>query len=303
MIVESPNKTKKIQSALGAGWEVVASVGHIRDLPAKEMAVDLLTFEPTYQLTERGAQVVSRLKTLVSRADEVFLATDPDREGEAISWHLLQVLRPRRYHRVTFDAITPAVIKKALTTPRKINENLVLAYKARRVLDRLVGYQVSPVLSDQTTVRGLSAGRVQSPAVRLVVEREREIQAFRETKHFGAEVSFDQGSWRATWETAPHLAADEKYILDEGLATRAAACRRFRVLSSETKTVPPGTASTLYHVHAVAGRECVTRLQARPYLSARTEAIRARANHLPPHRQPEFQRRGLERDPRFRAKA
>jgi DNA topoisomerase I len=155
MIVESPNKTKKIQSALGTGWEVVASVGHIRDLPAKEMAVDLQTFEPTYQLTERGAQVVSRLKTLVSRADQVFLATDPDREGEAISWHLLQVLRPRSYQRVTFDAITPAVIKKALTVPRKINENLVLAYKARRVLDRLVGYQVSPMLSDQTTVRAV----------------------------------------------------------------------------------------------------------------------------------------------------
>jgi DNA topoisomerase I len=126
-IVESPNKTKKIQSALGAGWEVVASVGHIRDLPAKEMAVDLQTFEPTYQLTERAAQVVSRLKTLVSRADQVFLATDPDREGEAISWHLLQVLRPRSYQRVTFDAITPAVIKKALTMPRKINENLIVA--------------------------------------------------------------------------------------------------------------------------------------------------------------------------------
>jgi DNA topoisomerase I len=253
MIVESPNKTKKIQSALGAGWEVVASVGHVRDLPTKEMAVDLQTFEPTYQLTERGAQVVSRLKTLLSRADEVFLATDPDREGEAISW---QVLRPRSYQRVTFDAITPAVIKKALTMPRKINENLVLAYKARRVLDRLVGYQVSPVLSDQTTVRGLSAGRVQSPAVRLVVEREREIQAFRETKHFGAEVSFDQGSWRATWETAPHLAANEKYILDEGLATRAAACRRFRVLSSETKTVPqappaPYATSTLLQAASV----------------------------------------------------
>lgn len=256
MIVESPNKTKKIQSALGAGWEVVASVGHVRDLPTKEMAVDLQTFEPTYQLTERGAQVISRLKSLVSRADEVFLATDPDREGEAISWHLLQLLRPRSYKRVTFDAITPAVIKKALTTPRKINDNLVLAYKARRVLDRLVGYQVSPVLSDQTTVRGLSAGRVQSPAVRLVVEREREIQAFRETKHFGAEVSFDQESWRATWETAPHLAADEKYILDEGLATKAAACRRFRVHSSETKTVPqappaPYTTSTLLQAASV----------------------------------------------------
>ena len=269
MIVESPNKVKKIKSILdglrapdgaapGRGeWEVAASVGHIRDLPVKILGITMPAYTPVYELSERGRDVVRRLKPLAARAAEVYLATDPDREGEAISWHLKEALALGRYQRVTFDAITPAVIAKALAQPRRIDDHLVQAQEARRVLDRLVGYQVSPVLSRQTGRQGLSAGRVQSPAVRLVVDREREIEAFRETKHFGAEVSFDRNSWRAMWETAPFLPKGERYLMDQALAERAARCRDFRVEASENKHAtqappPPFTTSTLLQAASIA---------------------------------------------------
>ncbi len=262
MIVESPNKIKKIKSILDmlergrGGWEVAASVGHIRDLPVKELGIAMPAYTPVYELTERGGDVVKRLKVQASRAEEVYLATDPDREGEAISWHLKEALHLRNYQRVTFDAITADVITKALKKPRRIDDNLVQAQEARRVLDRLVGYQVSPVLSRQTGRHGLSAGRVQSPAVRLVVDRQREIEAFRETKHFGAEVSFDANAWRAQWETAPFLPKGEKYLMDLELAERAARCREFRVEASENKNVresppPPFTTATLLQAASI----------------------------------------------------
>ena len=260
MIVESPNKVKKIKSILDAldrgSWEVAASVGHIRDLPVKELGIALPAYTPVYELTERGRDVIKRLRVLAGRAEEIYLATDPDREGEAISWHLREALGAGRYRRVTFDAITPSVITRALGTPRAIDENLVQAQEARRVLDRLVGYQVSPVLSRQTGRSGLSAGRVQSPAVRLVVDREREIAAFVETKHFGAEVSFEANAWRAQWESAPFLPKGEKYLMDRALAERAAACRSFTVESSENRKAsqpppPPFTTSTLLQAASI----------------------------------------------------
>jgi DNA topoisomerase-1 len=256
MIVESPNKVEKISGILGNNWKVAASVGHVRDLPQNEMGVEPPEFRPHYVFTDRGQDVCKRLKGLASSAEEVYLATDPDREGEAISWHLKEALALRNYQRVTFDAITAPVIQKAIQNPRQINDDLVRAQEARRILDRLVGYQVSPILSHQTGVRGLSAGRVQSPAVRLVVDRERQIKAFRETKHFGAEVSFDADAWRAQWNTKPFLQGDTEYILDEQLASRAAACRDFRIKSSGTKkatTAPPApfTTSTLLQAASV----------------------------------------------------
>jgi DNA topoisomerase-1 len=274
MIVESPNKVRKIKailSALGPGagggsWDVAASVGHIRDLPVKELGLAMPGYVPQYELSGRGADVVKTLRARAAKAEQVYLATDPDREGEAIAWHLVQALKLKDAQRVSFDAITPEVIRKALERPRSVDAQLVHAQEARRVLDRLVGYQVSPVLSRQTGRRGLSAGRVQSPAVRLVVEREREIAAFRETRHFGAELLFDGNAWRAQWETAPFLKKDEKngdpddparkYILDEALAARAAACRECRVVSSGNRVAkqappPPFTTSTLLQAASV----------------------------------------------------
>lgn len=247
MIVESPNKVAKIGSILGADWKVAASIGHIRDLPSKSLGVNISDYSPEYVYTDRGESVVNRLQQLAANAEVVYLATDPDREGESIAWHLKETLHLKRYERVTFTAITPEVILSAIKQPRKIDDALVKAQEARRVLDRLVGYQVSRPLSNIAGKPGLSAGRVQSPAVRIVVERERAIQNFKSTKHFGAEVIFDGGAWRAQWNTKPFLADEQEYILDEAIATKAAQCRDFRITASSRKpafTPPPAPFTT-----------------------------------------------------------
>ena len=181
VIVESPAKAKTINKYLGNDYIVRASMGHIRDLPHKGMAVDLKTFEPQYEIiTERGkGKLVAELKKLAKTASDVYLATDLDREGEAIAWHLKEALNipDERVKRVIFNAITKAEIQKAFSKPTRIDIDRVNAQQARRILDRVVGYEISPILWKKVA-RGLSAGRVQSVAVRLVVEREREIEAF-----------------------------------------------------------------------------------------------------------------------------
>jgi DNA topoisomerase-1 len=256
MIVESPNKIKKIKAILGSGWDVAASVGHIRDLPVSEFGIEPETYRLQYQILERSKHVVSQLRQRAARSEQVYLATDPDREGEAIAWHLQQVLKLHRYVRVTFDAITENVIRSALKAPRQLNANLVHAQEARRGADRLVGYQVSPALSQQTGIARLSAGRVQSVALRLVVDRQREIDAFKETKHFGAEAIFDNGKWRAQWDTAPFLSEGEEYNLDASLAEEAAKCRLFAVAAAATRPAakappPPFTTATLLQAASV----------------------------------------------------
>lgn len=255
MIVESPNKVKKIASILGRDWIVQASVGHIRDLPQRELGIGL-DYTLQYQATERGAGVIAKLMGFVNKADAVYLATDPDREGEAIAWHLKDALKLRSYSRVTFDSITEPVIRKAIQSPRLIDDALVAAQEARRGIDRIVGYKVSSALSRGMGVPKLSAGRVQTVALRLVVERQREIEKFKVTEHYGAEVAFDQGAWRAHWDTKPYLKGEEQYILDVQLAEAAAACRHFSVLKSETKPVkkaPPApfTTATLLQAASV----------------------------------------------------
>ena len=256
MIVESPNKIKKIKAILGSGWDVAASVGHIRDLPANDFGIEPNTYKLEYQILERSKPVVAQLRQRVARSEQVYLATDPDREGEAIAWHLQQVLKLHRYARVTFDAITESVIRAAIKVPRQLNMNLIHAQEARRGADRLVGYQVSPALSDQTGIARLSAGRVQSVALRLVVDRQREIDTFKETKHFGAEAIFDNGKWRAQWDTAPFLKEGEEYILNASLTEEAAKCRLFAVTAAATKPAakappPPFTTATLLQAASV----------------------------------------------------
>ena len=179
VIVESPAKAKTISQFLGTTYDVRASVGHVADLPSKGLAVDVDNhFKPTYELTERGKQVVKELKALLKDASELYLATDEDREGEAISWHLLEQLKPKvPVKRMVFHEITKSAIDHAVNNPRGIDYGLVDAAETRRILDRLYGYEVSPVLWRRVN-RGLSAGRVQSPSVRLIVERERERIAF-----------------------------------------------------------------------------------------------------------------------------
>lgn len=180
VIVESPAKAKTVGRYLGKGYTVRASVGHVRDLLKSQLSVDVENnFTPKYRVPNEKKEVIKELKKLAQKAEEVYLATDPDREGESISWHLLEAaqIEPERAKRVVFHEITEPAIKEAFSHPRNINMDLVDAQQARRILDRLVGYSISPLLWEK--VRGrLSAGRVQSVALRLIVEREREIEAF-----------------------------------------------------------------------------------------------------------------------------
>lgn len=177
VIVESPTKAKTIGRYLNGSYAVVASMGHVRDLPKQELGVDLETFEPTY-VPAGKANALTSMKAAAKDAEDILLATDPDREGEAIAWHILQVLKPRvPVRRLEFHEITKGAIESALAHPRQLNQKLVNAQQARRVLDRLVGYELSPLLWKKVK-RGISAGRVQSVAVRLICEREREIRDF-----------------------------------------------------------------------------------------------------------------------------
>jgi DNA topoisomerase-1 len=179
VIVESPAKAKTINKYLGDDYVVKASMGHVRDLPSKGMGVDLKTFQPDYEVLESRSKVIGELKKLAKESDKIYLATDLDREGEAIAWHLKEALEipDDRVHRVIFNAITKSEIKKAFEKPHNIDIDRVNAQQARRILDRIVGYEISPLLW-RKVARGLSAGRVQSVAVRLIVEREREIEKF-----------------------------------------------------------------------------------------------------------------------------
>lgn len=251
LILESPGKVKKVQEILGSGWKVAASVGHVRDLPVKEMGVAASDFKPQYIPTDRGKEVLSRLAGLVKNAEAVYLATDPDREGEAIAWHLQDALKLKDARRATYAEITEKAIKAALDAPRSIDMALVAAQEGRRVLDRFCGYMVSGPLSNVAGEK-LSAGRVQSPAVRLVVEREREIQDFRSTTHYGAELTFENvdnitDGWKAVWQVKPWLEDGQEYLLDKALAEKAAGLRVLEVLDckeSESRAAPPAPFTT-----------------------------------------------------------
>ena len=192
IIVESPSKAKTLKNYLGSGYEIIASKGHIRDLPAAKLSVDIKhDFEPKYSIVKGKEKLVKELKAAVEASDEVYLATDPDREGEAISWHLAEILGLdlEKSNRVTFNEITKTGVKNGMSNPRKVDLDLVNAQQARRILDRLVGYKLSPFVS-QKIRRGLSAGRVQSVAVRMIVDRENEIKAFNPEEYWEIEGKF-----------------------------------------------------------------------------------------------------------------
>ena len=204
VIVESPAKAKTIGKYLGPGYEVLASMGHVRDLPKSKMGVDLDSgdFTPHYQPIPGKEEVIQTLKQAADQSEQVYLATDPDREGEAISWHLKELLDlpDGKTSRVTFNEITKKVVTESIAAPRDIDQNLVDAQQARRILDRIVGYELSPLLWKKIR-RGLSAGRVQSVATRLVAEREEEIRAFVPQEYWTLEVTLNrvapnQGSFK-----------------------------------------------------------------------------------------------------------
>jgi DNA topoisomerase-1 len=262
VVVESPAKAKTINKYLGRGYEVLASFGHIRDLPAKDGSVDPeADFRMLWELEERGSKRVSEIARALKGADGLILATDPDREGEAISWHVVEALNNRKalkgipVERVTFNAITKAAVDTAMRQPRQIDQALVDAYLARRALDYLVGFNLSPVLWRKLP-GAKSAGRVQSVALRLVCEREAEIESFRPREYWSLVATLVTAEG-ATFE-ARLVGADGKKIqrLDVGNAEEAAAFKRdlelatFQVASVEAKPAkrhpaPPFTTSTL----------------------------------------------------------
>lgn len=204
VIVESPAKAKTIQKYLGPGYEVIASMGHVRDLPKSKMGVDKDNdFKPQYTDMKGKEDVIKELKKRAKKCDKVYLATDPDREGEAISWHIAQMLKldMNDDNRVAFNEITKTGVKNGMSHPHKIDVDLVNAQQARRILDRLVGYELSPFLWKKVK-RGLSAGRVQSVAVRLVVDRENEIRAFVPKEYWSIDAKFTAPSSRKVFDAA-----------------------------------------------------------------------------------------------------
>lgn len=251
LIVESPGKIKKLQSILGADWRVAASCGHVRDLPNQGYGLEPPDFALRY--AETKPDVLKKLAALTRTADEVFLASDPDREGEAIAWHLKDALGLNAYKRVTYTAITPQDVRSGLASPRGIDMNLVHAQEARRALDRLCGYKVSGPLGRAVREEKMSAGRVQSPAVRLVVERERAIRSFVSTTHFGVELLFEaveniSDGWKAAWlPREGWLEEGQEYFLDKSAAEKIAALRTLDILSCEEKesrAAPPAPFTT-----------------------------------------------------------
>ena len=256
VVVESPAKAKTVGRYLGKGYTVRASVGHVRDLLKSQLSVDVENnFEPKYRVPNEKKDVVKELKKLAQKAEEVFLATDPDREGESISWHLMEAaqIEPARAKRVVFHEITGPAVKEAFAHPRAINMDLVDAQQARRILDRLVGYSISPILWEK--VRGrLSAGRVQSVALRLIVEREREIEAFVPVEYWSIHAELKPETLQSTF-IAKLAKIDEKDadLPDEetvkpvlvDMETAAYAITRIKRGERRRKPSAPFTTSTL----------------------------------------------------------
>lgn len=253
LIVESPAKAKTIEKFLGKDFKVTSSYGHIRDLVKEGMGIDVKNdYEPTYKIPEDKEETVKQLKKLAEKAEEVWLATDEDREGEAISWHLCEVLglNPKEAKRIVFHEITKSAIDEAVKNPRGIDLNLVNAQQARRVLDRLVGFELSPILWRKVSMRNLSAGRVQSVAVRLIVEREREINAFNSESIFRINALFNVND---SGKTSKLRAESPKKIADENAANKflqEATGAQFTITDIQTKpskkTPPaPFTTSTM----------------------------------------------------------
>ncbi len=255
VIVESPSKAKTIGKYLGPDYIVKASMGHLRDLPKSTMGVDIdRDFQPAYVPVPGKEKLIEELRQAAAAADTVYLATDPDREGEAISWHLKELLElpEEKTHRVTFNAITQRVVSEAIARPRGIDYSLVDAQQARRILDRIVGYQLSPLLWKKVR-RGLSAGRVQSVATRLVVDRENEIRAFVPKEYWSLDVKLSRVEKPGTFLAHYHGEDKKRELENEAQADSVIADitgREFTVTNvkkgeKKRSAAPPFTTSTL----------------------------------------------------------
>lgn len=260
IIVESPTKSKSISRFLGKDYEAISSYGHIRDLPKSELGVDVEhNFKPKYVIPVKVRSRVKQLKEAAKKAELVILATDPDREGEAIAWHILQILdstKTKNYQRIAFHEITKSAIEEALKNPHQIDMKLVNAQQARRILDRLVGYELSPFLWKKV-VKGLSAGRVQSVTVRLIIDREREIKDFKPEEYWSIEAKLQKQNQKDGF-IARLIKKDEKAIPKLGIKTKEETDKILKDLEGATYKIidivskevqrhptPPFTTSTL----------------------------------------------------------
>ncbi len=256
VIVESPTKVKTIKKYLGTDYDVVATMGHIRDLPESRLSVDIKKkFAPKYEIIKGKEKLVEELKEKAEKSSGVLLATDPDREGEAISWHLAYILGldTNDKNRVTFNEITKTGVTAGMEHPRSIDQNLVNAQQARRILDRLVGYKLSPFLS-QKIRRGLSAGRVQSVAVRLIVDREEEIRAFKPEEYWtidakmipqGSRKAFPAAFYGTTQEKMKITSGDEANRILDDLKDAAYQIAKVKKGTRRKSPAPPFITSTL----------------------------------------------------------
>jgi DNA topoisomerase-1 len=247
VVVESPAKASTIKKYLGAGFEVKASVGHVKDLPKASIGIDIANdFQPAYVVIDAKKKVIAEIKSAAKRAERVLLAPDPDREGEAIAWHIADEIRPcnGNIHRVMFNEITKKAVLEAIERPLELDAHKYESQQARRVLDRLVGYQISPILWSKVR-RGLSAGRVQSVAVRLLVEREEEIKAFRSEEYWTVEVDVEGERPPAFPARVVKLDGEKPSLVHEGQATeiveliRQAALQVASVERKERRKNPP----------------------------------------------------------------
>lgn len=254
LIVESPAKAKTIEKILGKDFQVKSCFGHIRDLEKADMGINIeKNFQPSYIIPADKEKVVNDLKKLAEKSEEVWLATDEDREGEAISWHLCEVLGldPKKTKRIVFHEITKPAIKEAIENPRRVDMNLVMAQQARRILDRIVGFELSPVLWRKISVRNnLSAGRVQSVAVRLIAEREREINAFTPVSSFKIEAQFtakDVGDKNVTFtaEGKKQNSSEDAEAFLKSCAGASYKVTDIQVRPGKRSPAPPFTTSTL----------------------------------------------------------
>lgn len=253
-IIEAPNKEESVNKYLGKDFKVFATVGHVRDLPTKSLAVQINNnYEPIYEIMPDKQKVVNQLINLAKKADNIFIATDPDREGEAIAYHIATILNldPNKKVRVAFNSIDKDTINKALQEPRIIDQDLVNAQQARRVLDRLVGYKISPILCKKIKPN-LSAGRVQSAALKLIVDREKEILAFKPEEYWTLNANLEKVGEKPNFKAQLNLKNDEKIknkeemdkVLDE-LKNQNFIVKNVKKTVTKSKPQPPFTTSTM----------------------------------------------------------
>ena len=274
VIVESPAKAKTIEKYLGKDYSVVASVGHIRDLPKSKLGVDIENgFEPQYENKKEKSSLIKELKKDAKESDIVYLATDPDREGEAISWHLAHVLgiKPDAPVRVTFSEITKSGIEAGMSHPRTLDMDLINAQQARRILDRIVGYKLSPFLWKKVR-RGLSAGRVQSVAVRIIVDREQEIESFKPQEYWSIDAKLLSSSSKRAFPAKLIEVGGEKFRPTTG--TRKASGRRVCHYQYKEQHKKKDARTPVYHLYLTAGGVTQALLQRKAHNEGGAGAVR-----------------------------